>query len=425
MVRPRGERLSAADASNVVMDASDQVNAFLFAGTLGVGGWVSEKGALDLTALRTELDARLRAGSPDLVRFSQSVRVVGRTPQWEACEPDLAWHVRCVGPVDGLDGLAGLCGRLMVTPLAADRPLWELLVVPGASDGGPGVVLRVHHAVADGVAGVRMVQRLFSGTDPDADRESSAEREAAPPSPERRRGWRAWRTTLSRVTAVVRGTLPPTALLGHIGPRRGVVFADVDLASLARTAGAAGATVNDALLAAVGLATEAALRADGQPVPAVLPASVPVALPDRGTSGNAVGVMLVPLATGEPDVGVRLARIADTTRAAKAEARAQGTFELTRTRWGSRLFALLARRQRFIALFVTNVRGPDQHLSVAGAPLERAWPVAAIQGNVRLGVAAMSYAGRLGVAAHVDADAIRAARLGRALGDELNRMAGE
>ncbi|HSN42933.1 MAG TPA: wax ester/triacylglycerol synthase domain-containing protein [Propionibacteriaceae bacterium] len=417
--RPRGERLSAADASNVVMDARDQVNVFLMAGTLGVGGWVAEGGRLDLAALRNEMDGRLRAWSPDLTRFSQRVRFAGRIPEWERCALDLTWHVRDVDPVDGLDGLAALCGTLMVTPLPVDRPLWELLIVPGASDAGPGVVLRVHHAVADGVAGVRVVQRLFGDSDP----EPASSREAVRPSPKPRRRWRAWVTSVSRVTAVFRTTVPPTVLLGHIGPRRGVAFADVELASLSRSAKAAGATVNDALLAAVGLATEAVLRADGQPVPAVLPASVPVALPDRGTSGNAVGVMLVPLTTGEPDAGVRLARIADTTRAARSEARAQGTYELTRTRWGARLFAWLARRQRFIALFVTNVRGPDHRLSLAGAPLERAWPIAPIQGNVRLGVAAMSYAGRLAVAAHVDADALHADKLGRALGDALTRIA--
>lgn len=172
------------------------------------------------------------------------------------------------------------------------------------------------------------------------------------------------------------------------------------------------------------VAAEAVLRAGGHPVPAVLPASVPVALPERGNSGNAVGVMLVPLATGEPDAGVRLTRIAAITRAAKSSAREQGTFELTRSRWGARLFAWLARRQRFIALFVTNVRGPDQPLWVAGAPLERVWPLAPIQGNVRLGVTALSYAGRLAVGVHADADALLADVAGRALGEELARIAG-
>lgn len=212
-------------------------------------------------------------------------------------------------------------------------------------------------------------------------------------------------------------------LLGPIGAERGVAFADVDLAELSRAARRSGGTVNDALLAAVAGATEAALRADGQPVPQVLPASVPVALPGRGRSGNAVGVMVAPLRTGVADVAERLAGIATVTRSAKAAARAQGTFELTRTRWGSRAFAHLARRQRFIALFVTNVRGPATLLRVAGAPLLRAWPLAPIQGNVRLGFAAMSYAGRLEVAIHADAEHLRVADAGQALAEELATIA--
>ena len=109
-------------------------------------------------------------------------------------------------------------------------------------------------------------------------------------------------------------------------------------------------------------------------------------------------------------------------RAARVQARTQGTFELTRTRWGTRAFAWLARRQRFIALFVTNVRGPATAMQVAGAPLLRAWPVAPIQGNVRLGVAAMSYAGRLFVTVHTDADAVDAAVTARAIEAELVRI---
>ncbi len=131
---------------------------------------------------------------------------------------------------------------------------------------------------------------------------------------------------------------------------------------------------------------------------------------------------MVPLPLREPDLGARIARIALVTTAAKTEAREQGTYELTRSRWGTRVFAFLARRQRFIALFVTNVRGPEQRLSLDGAPLERAWPVTPIQGNVRLGVSAISYAGRLECVAHVDAEALDAAAVERALEDELTRV---
>ena len=419
MPQPRdGERLSAADASNVVMDARDQVNVFLMAGILGSGGFVSADGGVDLDRLRAAIAGRLADPAfKDLARFSQRVHPEGSL-QWQTCEPDLAWHIRLVDPVNGREGLADLCGTLMTVTLPLDRPMWELLIVPGASPGGPGVILRVHHAVADGVTGVRLVQRLF---------ENAPAPQRAPsrpvPAPATRSRWRTLVTSVSRVVAVFRATVPRTVLLGPIGAVRGVAFAEVELGTLARAAKAVSATVNDALLAATTVAAEAALRADGQPVPPVLPASVPVALADRGTSGNAVGVMLVPLRTGESDPSVRLARIAAATRSAKSEARAQGTYEFTRTQWGSRLFAWLARRQRFIALFVTNVHGPDRPILIGGAPLEHVWPVAPIQGNVRFGVAAMSYAGRFGVAVHVDAGALRAGVAGRALGDELARIA--
>lgn len=418
--RRGGEPLSAADVSNVVLDAPDQVNVYLLAGLLGVGGCVRVDGAVDLDRVRADVGARLRDPTvPELSRFSQRAVLRQGRWVWEPCEPDLARHVRSVDPVRGRDGLAGLCASLMVRPLAPDRPGWELLVAPGGADGTPAVVLRAHHAIADGVEGVRLAELLF-GSAP-APAPSST---AGPPMPGHGRPW--WRGAARgavRVAALARRSVPATVLLGDIGPRRGVGFAETELAPVAEASRRVGGTVNDALLAGVAAATGAALRAVGRRVPAVLPASVPVALPDRAGSGNAVGVMVVDLPTGEPDIAARTARIAASTRTAKAGARAAGTFELTRSRWGSRLFAWLARRQRLVALFVTNVRGPSTMLVVSGAPLEHAWAVTPIQGNVRLGVTALSYRGRLACAVHTDADALDAARVSGALGAELTRLA--
>ena len=412
------ERLTAADASNVVFDTADQVNVFALAGLLGIGGFVHADGTLELDRLRAEIESRLHDPSvPELSRFRQ--RIIEREGRlvWEPCEPDLTWHIRASDAVPGLDGLADLCAALMIRPLAAHRPGWELLVVPPGSTKGPAVVLRAHHAIADGVAAVRLAELLFGA-------ESAPSRARAEPSP-RPRGawWRAAVTGVVRIAAMLRRSVPRTVLLGPIGPRRGVGFAEVDLATLGDAARHAGGTVNDALLAGIAAATAAGLRAGGHAVPGVLPASVPVALPERGGSGNAVGVMMVQLPTDEPDVALRIRRIAASTRAAKDEARAAGTFELTRSRWGSRLFAWLARRQRFVVMFVTNVRGPAAALTIGGAPLEHAWPVTPIQGNVRLGVAALSYRGRLACTVHTDATALDATAVARKLADELTALA--
>lgn len=412
------ERLTAADASNVMIDAEDQVNVFLMAGLLGRGGFVGADGSADLARLRAFIATRLD-DDPGLQRFNQRVGTSGRRLVWEPSRPDLTWHVRQAEPVSGSEGLAGLCAALMTTMMPSDRPGWELLVVPGASPEGTGIVLRVHHAIADGVATVALVRRLFDSPDRPAAEPSATRRPAAVRQPP----WRRLALSVSRLTAMFRTTVPATALLGPISRHHGVAFVEVDLARLAHGAKTAGGTVNDALLAAVNAATMAALRGLGEPLPPTLPASVPVALPDRGNSGNAVGVMLVPLPIDDLEPSNRVARIAKLTMAAKDEARSQGSYELTRTRWGSRLLAHLARRQRFVALFVSSVRGPAEPLLLAGAPLAHAWPVTQIQGNVRLGVSGFSYAGRLSCTVHVDAEALDVAQLGRSLSEELTRIA--
>lgn len=392
---------------------------FLVAGLLAPGGFVSLEGVADIETLRSAIRERLAdCGDTALRRLVQRVRPDRHGFVWETCDVDVNQHVRLTEPVDGQHGLARLCAGLMTSPLTIDRPLWEVLVVPGASATAPGVVVRFHHAVSDGTGAVGLLEQLFG-----------ADAEPSPGERPRGRGRRA-RPSLTRlvsgirrVAAVLRASVPRTVLLGPISTHRGAAFVDVPLDAVSRGAKAHGGTVNDALLAAVSRAVEDCLVAAGQPVPATIPASVPVALPDRSGTGNAVGVMRVALPTGEPDPAVRIARIAATTRTAKAEARAQGTFELTRSRLGSRVFGWLARRQRLVALFVTNVRGPQRPMSLCGAPLVTAWPLTPIQGNVRLGVSALSYAGRLGCAVHVDTDALDAELLSRTLRDQLSRIA--
>lgn len=424
----RFERLSTADAANIAIDAPDQVNAFLMAGVLAPGGAVAPDGSVDLEVLRSALAERV----PRAKRLGQRVRRDGRSLVWEPVAPDLAHHVRVVEPVDGLAGLEALCAHLIVTPLPSNRPLWELLVVPGVAPMSAAFVLRIHHAMADGYAAVQLAEVLMDAVE-GAGPDGVAGSPASPGSVALE--WTRFRRSpvmaqlrlvasgVQRTTAMFVRRVPSTTLLGRISPRRGVGFADIDLAALGGGARTFGATVNDALLVAVAAAVEAALRVRGESVPDTLLTSVPVALPHRGDSGNAVGVMLVPLPMREPDLGERLLQVSVRTRVAKQDARSRGTFELTRTRLGARLFMRLARHQHLIAMFVSNVPGPRHPLALAGARVQRVWPVTAIQGNVRLGVTAISYDGVLRCAVHCDADALDAAVLAAALHDELARIA--
>ncbi|WP_051215109.1 wax ester/triacylglycerol synthase domain-containing protein [Granulicoccus phenolivorans] len=403
------DRLSSADVSNLLLEFPDHPNLFQLAGVLGPGGFVGTDGSLDLAGLRTRLGVRL--ADPQLARLSRVVRRRGRHFTWEPVSPDLTVHIRLTDPVADETEFAALVARLMTRPLPLDRPLWELLIVPATADGAPGLILRVHHALADGVGAARLAQVLFGGEPP-------TPRPDRAPDPTRRHGAEILES-LRRVSAPLRGRVAPTVLLGPISPHRVVALVGADLGAVATAVHPMGATVNDALLCAVTGAVRAALAEAGEPVPAVMPASVPVALPERGASGNAVGVMLVPLPTGEADVWVRLSRIAAETRRGKEAARRAGTFEFTRTRCGTRLLARLSHRQRFIGLFVTHVRGPAEPFRVAGAPMRQAWGVAQVYGNVRLGVTAISSAGRLNCALHVASPALDASTLERALHTEF------
>lgn len=412
------EELSRADASNLQLESADQVNVVIAAGTLGAGGFVGPDGSVDVAAARDWLAERLDA-DPELRRLRQRV-VPGRQPHWQSVPTDLTHHVRVLPDAEP-SGLAERCAALMTVPLPPDQPLWELLLIPGATNQEAAFLIRLHHSVADGTGGVRLFERLTGAAAiPSAASTTRPDPTPAPAVHHRRRLGHS----LLRISALLTARIGPTPLLGRISPHRSVAFASVDLATISTAARRHGGTVNDSLLTAVAGGVAAALTARGAPVPVSIRASVPVALAERGGSGNATGVMVVDLPTAEPEVARRLVRIATQTATAKQQARAQGTFELTRSHWGTRIFWMLAHHQRFVALFVSNVKGPTQLLHLAGAPVSTLWPVTPIQGNIRLGVTAISYRDRLFCGVHADLAGVDAAVLGAALQQTLDELAG-
>jgi diacylglycerol O-acyltransferase len=424
-VRTSLQRLAPADEANLVLDHPGQVNVFLVAAALSRGGFIAVDGVVDLTALRSALHARIQR----LPALRHVAVPVGRGHAWADVLPDLEHHVRLVNDDEVPTALERRCGALMTVPLARDRPLWELLLVPGGNGTDAAFILRIHHAIADGTSAVALVHELFDPEEAvtpvaDASRESPGH---AKPPPSGRRGRRMLRRVrfgIQRMLTTIggRGVSSPTMLLGERSQDRGVAFVDADLGALERRAHSVGATVNDALLATVAAGFEAALRSAHEPVPATLPISSPVALRRHGRASNQVGVMLVrlPLAGAEPDDRLRV--ISAQTTIEKARARDQGTLELMRGPLGARMMNRIAHRQHVVAGFVTNVPGPAAPLRLAGAPITAIWPVAVLAANVRLGVAAVSYAGRLHCTVHFDARRVPGTEFAAAMQDELARL---
>lgn len=223
------------------------------------------------------------------------------------------------------------------------------------------------------------------------------------------------------------GTRPRQSLLAPTGARRRFGVVRVDLDRVRRAARACGATVNDLVLVAVGSALGDTLSAQGES-PTELVVSVPVSARTTTSAdhlGNQVGAVpvRVPL-TGEPTS--RVQAVAAATRRAKEGPRGASASLLGpcfRVLAAIGLFRPFIEHQHVVDTFVTNLRGPDTPMTLAGARVDRVIPFAAVPGNVLVSFAVLSYAGCLGITITTDASSwLDPAQLQGRLAAELERL---
>src|SRR5215203_2400396 len=67
-------------------------------------------------------------------------------------------------PLTNEDDFLSWCARRSRNPLERTRPLWRLDIIPGLPGGRAGIVLVLHHVVADGLRGVALVTSLLDPT---------------------------------------------------------------------------------------------------------------------------------------------------------------------------------------------------------------------------------------------------------------------
>ena len=157
------ERLSAQDLATLWWDD------FGWPGDIGAIAILDGTGLVDRGG-RFRIEAVCRAIEPRLhllPRFRQLLYRPSRGLGWplwvDAPWFDLADHVRlCPLPASGDRAqLLVACEELRRRRLDPSRPLWEAWFLPGLPDGRVGLFLRMHHAMADGVAGVAAFGALF------------------------------------------------------------------------------------------------------------------------------------------------------------------------------------------------------------------------------------------------------------------------
>jgi WS/DGAT/MGAT family acyltransferase len=60
--------------------------------------------------------------------------------------------------------LEELAGRIFSTVMNRDKPLWEVYVIEGLQDGRGALIAKVHHALADGIAGASLLRIMLDPT---------------------------------------------------------------------------------------------------------------------------------------------------------------------------------------------------------------------------------------------------------------------
>lgn len=404
--------LSHADAARLWM--SSRHNPMVVTAVLPLDGPLDEGALADL--LRDRLLAH--------PRFRASIalpRLPWKAPRWRD-DPTLAIdrHLARVALPPGATGadLARVVSELASQPIPLDHPPWRVWLVDGVAPGSV-LVVRVHHAIADGAA---LLGVLFAVSDEGAGALPPPD-PAAPAAP----------TPLPSVPEMLRGAVALGRLLlqradvdglvsGRPGPRKRVAWSSaVALEPVRRAAHAADAHINDLALAALAGALR---RAPSSPPTRALHALVPVALGhSAGELGNQYASVFVALPVHVADRAERLRRVRDDARRARRGAGLSlatalvdvlGAVGGVASRVG---VELLSRKASVVA---SNVAGPPVALHVGGRAVTALRFAAPSPGSVPLSVSVASYAGELAFTVLADEHlGVAPAELAALLSDEL------
>ncbi|MFN2539219.1 MAG: wax ester/triacylglycerol synthase family O-acyltransferase [Mycobacteriales bacterium] len=335
---------------------------------------------------------------------------------------DLEHHVRHSSlPRPGrMRELLALCSRLHSTLLDRQRPLWEMHLIEGLEDGRFAVYTKIHHALLDGVSGLRLLERSLS-PDPDA-------RGIPMPFATRPRGGRAGGLDLGSLlsgglhAAVDAVTLGPkvVSLVEHGLRHEGAVLPgqaprsilNVPISGSRRFAGdaweldrirtvakQAEATINDVVLAmSAGALRDYLTGLDALPEESLI-AMTPVSLrTDDSAEGNAVGAILCSLGTHLTDAEERLLHVRDSTRHAKSSLRGLSQLQVTALSAGimsplvlNTFFGMPPVVRPPFNLIISNVPGPKHPLFWNGAKLDGMYPLSIPTTGQALNITCTSY----------------------------------
>lgn len=413
------ERLTGLDASFLYLE---KPGVHMHIAGLSIFGPRNDATHLTYDDVERVVAARLRM-APRLRRKLLGVPGNLSRPVWVDDDRfDLDFHLRraSVPSPGGRFELERAVGRVLSRPLDRTKPLWELYVFEDLAEDRTAVLLKLHHAMADGIGGMMIASALFDLA-PDAPLGSPDEEWSPEPAPPMQdlirdameevvlhplqglshvaRQPRILAETFAATADALRtvagmGTPPRGPFDGKVGPNRRFATAERPFEVFRAIKSVLGGTVNDVVLTAVAGGVHALLEHRGEETKGrTLRAMVPVSVRSPGDDGD-IGNRIAPVFVDVP-VG-RMAVGADTIIGLGAYA--PPALHATAAR--------LIAQARWCNLVVSNIPAPQVPLYLAGAPLEASYPAMNLKEDCGLSVACTSAAGTMAFGLTADWDSI-------------------
>lgn len=351
---------------------------------------------------------------------------------------DLAWHLKRVGcpPPGDLRSVLDLAQAMATTGFDHELPLWEAVVVEGMEGGRSAVVVKLHHAMIDGVGGLAVTMGIV---DPDGSTPQRPRRQGEPPAapgglalPPALRGpvaaavrmgrlpWRiaaevaeaaahpagslrqAQATARSTVRLVAPHPTPISTLLGPRGKARQFEAFDLPLDDLRQSAAAYKVTVNDVFVSAILAGLGRYHRQHGTEA-GQLRALMPISIrrPDDPVDSN----RFVPARFVLPVAHLRATELVEVVHRLTSEWKGSRALDLSDSiAWlldrlpgpvTASVFGAMLKGTDFVA---TNVPGPPVEVHVGGAKVESFYAFAPPSGAaVNVALVTLAQVGSIGV----------------------------
>ncbi|GHF82812.1 WS/DGAT/MGAT family acyltransferase [Amycolatopsis bartoniae] len=427
--------LSGLDASFLYLETPSQV--LHICGLLTLDG-STMPGGYRFSVFREKLAERV-ADIPEFRRKLHNSPLNFLHPVWvedETFDIDRHLHRVAVPSPGDRETLAELCAHFAGQSLDRGRPLWEMYVIEGLPEDGVAVLLKMHHAMVDGVSGANLIAYLC-GLEPDSllplpEREENL----APPShldllrssvsslarrpvevakllPDLLEMAPRWLGRALKGTGMpVPFTAPRTSFNSTITGLRTVAYTSLELDEVKAVKNAFGVTVNDVVLALCAGALRRYLDTRGELPDEPLVATVPVSVSDRVENeegSNQVSAFFASLPTQLADPAARVYAIAESNRVAKEHHFSikpdmlQDWAQFAAPRlfgWAVRAYSALRLAEKHPVvhnLVVSNVPGPPTPLYLLGAKVTGLYPLGPVFHGAGLNITVLSNAGRVDV----------------------------